>query len=130
MSSVFVIQNQQGQFLSRQKEWVEKTEIAALYKTPHRDLAINELFEVTSKETDTRAKVVVNERTRAMTPLMGNRTTVTAWSNEPTSQWMWQSAHLPVGVRNCLASPWQVSHRAGTLRENVGDRRSSCFRIP
>lgn len=70
MSSVFVIQNQRGQFLSRQKEWVEKTEIAALYKTPHRDLAINELFEVTSKDTDTRAKVVEAQTSEKGLPLV------------------------------------------------------------
>lgn len=58
MSSVYVIQSQAGQFLSRRKEWLDKTEINALYKTPHRDLAINELVEITSKHTDVRAKVV------------------------------------------------------------------------
>jgi hypothetical protein len=58
MNKVFVIQNQHGQFLSRQKEWLEKTEISQLYKTPHRDLAINELVEITAKDTDARAKVV------------------------------------------------------------------------
>jgi hypothetical protein len=70
MSNVFVIQNQEGQFLSRQKEWLEKTEINALYKTPHRDLAVNELFEITSKDTSVRAKVVSAEATSKGLPLV------------------------------------------------------------
>ena len=72
MSNVFVIQNQEGQFLSRQKEWLEKTEIKALYKTPHRDLAVNELFEITSKDARVRAKVVSAEATSKGLPLVAD----------------------------------------------------------
>ena len=70
MSTVFVIQNQQGQFLSRQKEWLGKTEINALYKTPHRDLAVNELFEISSRDTETRAQVVEAETSNKGLPLV------------------------------------------------------------
>lgn len=70
MSNVFVIQNQEGQFLSRQKQWLEKTEINALYKTPHRDLAVNELFEITSKDTGVRARVVSAEASSKGLPLV------------------------------------------------------------
>jgi hypothetical protein len=72
MSTVFVIQNQQGQFLSRQKEWLGKTEINALYKTPHRDLAVNELFEISFRDTETRAQVVEAEASNKGLPLVAD----------------------------------------------------------
>lgn len=70
MSKVFVIQNQEGQFLSRQKEWADAREISTLFKTPHRDLAVNELFEVTSKNTAVRAKVVETDTSDKGLPLV------------------------------------------------------------
>ena len=70
MNSVFVIQNQDGNFLSRQKEWVDKTQIQAVYKTPHRDLAVNEWVELTARETQARAKVVAVETTARGLPLL------------------------------------------------------------
>jgi hypothetical protein len=72
MNKVFVIQNQHGQFLSRQKEWLASTEISQLYKTPHRDLAINELVEITAKDTDARAKVVAAETSNKGLPLVAD----------------------------------------------------------
>lgn len=70
MNSVFVIQNQHGQFLSRQKEWLEKTEINALFKTPHRDLAVNEWVELTARDPDARARVVPVESSSKGLPLV------------------------------------------------------------
>jgi hypothetical protein len=70
MNNVFVIQNQHNQFLSRQKEWLEKTEIQALFKTPHRDLAVNEWVELTAREPQARAKVVSVETSSKGLPLV------------------------------------------------------------
>ncbi len=70
MNSVFVIQNQHGQFLSRHREWVDKTDIKAVYKTPHRDLAINEWVELTARDPEVRAKVVAAETSSKGLPLL------------------------------------------------------------
>ncbi len=70
MSSVFVIQNQQGQFLSRHREWVDNTQIQAVYKTPHRDLAVNEWVELTARDTAARARVVAVDTTSKGLPLL------------------------------------------------------------
>lgn len=58
MSTVFVVRNQQGLFLNRQQAWVEGGQAAALYRTPHRDEALNTLFEVTVRDIALRAQVV------------------------------------------------------------------------
>jgi hypothetical protein len=70
MNSVFVIQNQQGQFLSRHKEWVDNTQIQAVYKTPHRDLAVNEWVELTARDIAARARVVAVDTTSKGLPLL------------------------------------------------------------
>jgi hypothetical protein len=70
MNNVYVIQNQHSQFLSRQKEWLEKTEIQALFKTPHRDLAVNEWVELTAREPEARARVVSVETSSKGLPLV------------------------------------------------------------
>lgn len=58
MSSVFIIQNDQGQFLDKHKEWTTADDAEHVFKSPHKDLAVNQLFETTSKDLGTRAKVV------------------------------------------------------------------------
>lgn len=58
VDSVFVIQHRDGSFLSRQHEWVNASEPQAVFRTPHRDLAVNELFELTARHTELRARVV------------------------------------------------------------------------
>jgi hypothetical protein len=58
MNHVFVIQNSAGLFLTRQGEWVSREEATGLFKTPHHDLAINELFEATAKYSALRAVAV------------------------------------------------------------------------
>ena len=58
MNQVFVIQNTAGLFLTRQREWAEAGETSNLFRTPHHDLALNELFEATAKSCALRATVV------------------------------------------------------------------------
>lgn len=58
MNRIFVIQDQNGRFLSRHHEWVANDREAPLFRTPHRDLALNELFELTARDTELRARVV------------------------------------------------------------------------
>lgn len=58
MSTVFVIQNQNGDFLDKHGEWTNADDASHIFKSPHKDLAVNQLFEATSKDMMTRAKVV------------------------------------------------------------------------
>lgn len=58
MSQVFVIQNQHGHFFGKQKDWVDGRDRRLLYRTPHRDEAVNHVFEQSSKDIELRASVL------------------------------------------------------------------------
>lgn len=50
MSEVYILQNQARLFLGKQKDWLDGRDPGSLYKTPHKDEAINQMFEVSSKD--------------------------------------------------------------------------------
>ncbi len=56
MSHVFVIQNQDGHYLNKQQEWVDGSDRRTLYRTQHRDEAVNVVFEHSSKDIYLRAQ--------------------------------------------------------------------------
>ncbi|MBD2859571.1 hypothetical protein IB286_11195 [Spongiibacter sp. KMU-158] len=56
MSSIFVIQNQDGHYLSKQQEWVDGRDRRILFRTAHRDEAVNIVFEHSSKDIYLRAQ--------------------------------------------------------------------------
>lgn len=58
-NTVFVVRNQQGLYLSKQQEWVDGSETQSLYRTRHRDEAINTVFEVSSRDIYLRAETVI-----------------------------------------------------------------------
>ena len=58
MSELFILQNHDNLFLGRQKEWLDGRDPAGLFKTPHKDEAVNQVFEISSKDYTQRIKVV------------------------------------------------------------------------
>lgn len=58
MSTTFILQNQDLLFYGKNKEWVDGYDANALYKTPHKDEAVNQMFEITSKDYKQRVKVL------------------------------------------------------------------------
>lgn len=58
MLAVFLLQNQCDQYLSKSGEWLNGADSKALYRTVHKDEAINQKVEVAVKQADTRAKIV------------------------------------------------------------------------
>ncbi|UTF58876.1 hypothetical protein [Gilvimarinus sp. DA14] len=65
MSEVYIIQNQDKLFLGKQRTWLDGRDPAALYRSPHKDEAVNEKFEVNAKDYSQRVKLVacaLNER--------------------------------------------------------------------
>jgi hypothetical protein len=65
MSEIFILQNQEKLFLGKQNNWLDGRDLNALYKTPHKDEAINQMVEASSKDYTQRIKVVtcaVNEK--------------------------------------------------------------------
>lgn len=58
MKQIFLLQNQDKLFLSKQKEWVDGRDLASLFKTSHKDEALNQLFEVNAKDFSQRIHLV------------------------------------------------------------------------
>lgn len=56
--ALYILQNQYGQFLNRQLEWVESGERDPLFRTPNRDEALNQLIEINAKEISLRISVI------------------------------------------------------------------------
>lgn len=55
--AVFIIRNSRGEVLDKQLQWVSGGNGANLYCTPHKDIALNQLVELTSKDFTLRASV-------------------------------------------------------------------------
>ncbi len=58
MSELFILQNQDKLFLGRQNNWLDGRDLAAVFKTVHKDEAINQMFEASSKDYRQRIKVL------------------------------------------------------------------------
>lgn len=58
MSEIFILQNQDKLFLGKQNIWVDGRDLNTLFKSPHKDEAINQMFEASSKDYKQRIKVV------------------------------------------------------------------------
>lgn len=65
MKEVYLLKNHQGLYLNKQQEWVDGTDAASLYRTEHKDEALNTKVELTVKSADLRILIVdcaLNER--------------------------------------------------------------------
>lgn len=58
MTDVFILQNSDDLYLDRQGEWVSGGEAASLYRSPHKDEAINQMVEVTVRHPELRIRVI------------------------------------------------------------------------
>lgn len=58
MNTVFTIKNQHGLYLNKHQEWVEGRDGQSLFRTAHRDEAINTVFEMSSRDIHVRAEVI------------------------------------------------------------------------
>lgn len=73
MKQLFVIRNQNHHYLGRHHEWVDGSHPPALFRTPHRDVAVNELFEVNVKDFALRGEIVACEIDERGYPLVDVR---------------------------------------------------------
>jgi hypothetical protein len=58
MSEIFILQNQAKLFLGKQNQWLDGRDLASLYKTAHKDEAVNQVFEASSKDYTQRIKII------------------------------------------------------------------------
>lgn len=67
---MYILQNQNGYFLTKSKEWTDGREPNLLFRTQHKDEAVNELFEVNSKDYTLRLKILSCEVTPKKVPVI------------------------------------------------------------
>lgn len=70
MSDLFILQNQDKLFLGRQNNWLDGRDLAALYKTAHKDEAINQMVEASSKDYKQRIKILSCSATEKGLPVI------------------------------------------------------------
>ena len=58
MKKLLVIRNQNGHYLGRHGEWLDGSHVPALFRTEHRDAALNELFETNIRDFDLRGEIL------------------------------------------------------------------------
>ena len=70
MSQVFVILNQHGHYLGKQKQWLDGRDRRLLFRSPHRDEVVNLVFELSNKDIDLRAEILGCEIDHQQQPLV------------------------------------------------------------
>src|SRR5690554_1728085 len=50
MSDIYLLQNQDKLFLGKQKDWLDGRDRNSLFKTPHKDEAVNQRVEISAKD--------------------------------------------------------------------------------
>jgi hypothetical protein len=70
MTQTFILQNQDKLFFGKNKEWVDGYDANAVYKTLHKDEAVNQMFEITSKDYKQRVKVITCELDEKALPMI------------------------------------------------------------
>ncbi len=70
MATIFLLQNQHKSFLNKQGEWCDGREAASLYRTVHRDEALNQMIEVNSRDYTLRIKILECETNDRGLPLL------------------------------------------------------------
>ncbi|PIE41524.1 MAG: hypothetical protein CSA49_02900 [Gammaproteobacteria bacterium] len=58
MATAYVVRNQFGQYLTKKGEWCSGKDPAPVFCKQHFDEALNQLFEINTKEIELRGKVV------------------------------------------------------------------------
>lgn len=90
MKEVFVIRNQHNQFLGKQGQWLEDSEPAAAWRSPHRDVALNHLIECNARDIEQRLVLLQCPLNDKDIPLLGDahepRKTAPVTYDEPEAE--------------------------------------------
>lgn len=58
MSECYIVKNQHNHYASKQREWVDGSNPRALFRSVHKDEAVNMVFELSSRDISLRAEVI------------------------------------------------------------------------
>ncbi|WP_250461735.1 hypothetical protein [Microbulbifer litoralis] len=70
MSHVYVLTNQHKQFLSKSNEWIDGRDVARLFRSEHKDVAINQMFEANTRDVSLRIELLQCELNTKRQPLV------------------------------------------------------------
>lgn len=70
MSKVFVVTNQHGHFLNKHREWVDGRDPKLLFRSTHKDEAINLVFEMSTRDIYLRAEAIQVELDKRDQPVV------------------------------------------------------------
>ena len=70
MKTIHVIRNQYNHYLDRHGEWVDGSHVPALFRTEHRDVAMNELVEVNLRDFNLRGEILECEADKSGYPVV------------------------------------------------------------
>lgn len=68
--AVFILQQDNGSILSKTQEWVMDLAPQAVFETPYRDVALNQLLELNLKDSRLRARVIECHRNERGLPIL------------------------------------------------------------
>ena len=72
MKDIFVICNQHGQFLGKQSQWLDESEPSAVWRSPHRDVALNHMIEANARDIEQRLVLLQCPLNEKDIPLLGD----------------------------------------------------------
>jgi hypothetical protein len=72
MKEVFVISNQLGLFLGKQGQWLDESEPTAVWRSPHRDVALNHMIENNARDIEQRLVLLQCPLNEKDIPLLGD----------------------------------------------------------
>ncbi len=72
MITLFILQNQHGYFLGKNKEWLDGREPNALFRSLHKDEALNMMFEVNTQDVELRISIKECEANNKKQPLLAD----------------------------------------------------------
>jgi len=70
--TIYILQMSDGRFLNKGLDWTATNHHRDLFRSEHRDIALNKLIELNAKDIDLRAKVVSCELDAKGKPLLPN----------------------------------------------------------
>ena len=74
--TVFVLQDAQGNFLTKSLLWSDDCTATGVFHSPHKDSALNQLLEINAKDPDLRAHVVACEIDQKNKPLLPHKQSI------------------------------------------------------
>lgn len=67
---IYIIKSHDESILGKDFDWLDGTNASLIFKTPHRDIALNQLIELNAKDINLRAQIIECEADKKGRPIM------------------------------------------------------------